>query len=83
MTRDELHIAVLTALASVAPEVEEVKLDSAAAIRDQLDIDSMDFLNFITALHAALGVEVPEKDYSALATVDGCVRYLSSRLGKA
>jgi acyl carrier protein len=83
MTDDDLRAAVLTALATVAPEVEDVTLDPAKEIREQLDIDSMDFLNFMMALHAALGVEVPEQDYPALASLDGCVRYLARKLGKA
>jgi acyl carrier protein len=47
-------------------------------LREQLDIDSMDFLNFVIALHKELGVGLPEKDYPKLATLDGCVDYLAS-----
>jgi acyl carrier protein len=47
-------------------------------LRDQLDIDSMDFLNFVIALHERLGVDVPERDYPQLATFDGCVEYLAA-----
>ena len=55
---------------------------SAARVdfRDQLDLDSMDLLNVVIGLHAALGVEIPEADYSSLATPDGCVDYLLSKL---
>jgi acyl carrier protein len=49
------------------------------AFREQLDLYSMDLLNFIVALHAALGVEIPEADYPKLATLDGCVEYLAAR----
>jgi acyl carrier protein len=48
--------------------------------RDQLDLDSMDLLNVVIGLHAALGVEIPEADYSSLVTPDGCVDYLFSKL---
>jgi acyl carrier protein len=80
MTDAELRAAVLAALASVAPEVEDIKLDPAQDIRDQIEIDSMDFLNFMMALHQALGVEVPEQDYGDVASLDGCVRYLARKL---
>ena len=80
MTNTELRDAVLAALASVAPEVEEIALNPAESIRDQLDIDSMDFLNFMIAVNASVGVEVPEQDYAEVASLDGCVRYLAHKL---
>jgi acyl carrier protein len=49
------------------------------SFRDQLDIDSMDFLNFVIAVHEALHVEIPEADYPKLATLNGCVEYLAAR----
>lgn len=80
MTDAQLRIAVLAALASVAPEVEDITLDPAHDIRNQLEIDSMDFLNFMMALNQALGIEVPEQDYGDVASLDGCVRYLARKL---
>lgn len=80
MNDAELRTAVRAALASVAPEVEDIPLDPADPIRDQIDIDSMDFLNFMIAVHAAVGVEIPESDYGDVASLDGCVRYLSRKL---
>lgn len=50
-------------------------------MRDQPDIDSMDFLNFVIGLHKELKVEIPEADYPKLATLDGCVNYLASFRG--
>jgi acyl carrier protein len=47
-------------------------------LRDQLDLDSMDVLNLVVALHGTLGVEIPEADYPRLATLDDCVEYLAS-----
>jgi acyl carrier protein len=79
MTEAQLREAVLQALFSVAPEAEGEPLDAAANLRDQLDIDSMDFLNFLVALKDAVGVEVPEADYAQVATLDDCVRYLAAR----
>jgi acyl carrier protein len=70
--------AVLDALASVAPEADLGSLDPRAVLRDELDLDSMDFLNFVIALHKALGIEVPERDYGKLTTLEACVDYLTA-----
>jgi acyl carrier protein len=48
------------------------------SFRDQLDIDSMDFLNFVIALHKELRIEIPEVDYPKLATLKGCVEHLTA-----
>jgi len=80
MTRDELRAAVLAALGDVAPEADLGRLDPRAALRDALEIDSMDFLNFVVGVRRRTGVEVPEADYPRLASVDGCVAYLAARL---
>lgn len=80
MTRDEVRTAVLRVLGEIAPEADLSTLKSNVAFRDQLDLDSMDLLNVVVGLHAALGVEVPEADYPGLATLDGCVDYLVTRI---
>ena len=49
-------------------------------LRDQVDLDSMDFLNFLVRLHEKLGVDVPEADYAKLVTLDDFVAYLGARL---
>jgi acyl carrier protein len=49
-------------------------------LREQLDIDSIDFLNFVVGLDEVLHVSVPEGEYGALATLDGCVDYLAARM---
>ena len=79
MTEDEIRDAVLQALSEVAPEADPAELEPDVPLRDQLDIDSMDFLNFVIALDKELGVAVPETDYPKLATLDGCVAYLAAR----
>lgn len=79
MTRDEIATAVFTALRSVAPEVDPNTLRPDVPIRDQADLDSMDFLNFMLAIHASLGVDVPETAYREVATLNGCISYLASR----
>jgi acyl carrier protein len=70
---------VLGALASVAPEMDPAAIDPTQLLREQLDLDSMDFLNFVIALRAALGVDVPESDYPQLARLSTCIEYLKSR----
>ena len=67
-------------LNNIAPEVDIAGIDPAANLREVMDIDSMDFLNFITAIHHRLGIDIPEIDYPKLATLDGAVAYLGTKL---
>ena len=78
MTNGELRETVLRVLGDIAPEADPTTLRPDVSFRDQLDIDSMDFLNFAIALHEELGVDIPEADYPKLATLDGCVEYLAA-----
>ena len=77
---DELRATILDSLLSVAPDVDAATLDPRREFREQFDFDSMDYLSFATALHARLGVDVPEVDYPQLGTLDGCVRYVAAAL---
>ena len=79
MMADELRAVVLRVLGDIAPEADLASLRPDVAFREQLDLDSMDILNFVVGLHGALGVEIPEADYPKLATLDACVEYLASR----
>jgi acyl carrier protein len=81
MTRETIREAVVIALTSVAPEVDPRTLQPGVEFRQEFDLDSMDFLNFVIAIHASLNVDVPETDYSKLATLNGAVEYLATRLG--
>ncbi len=81
MTRDELRAAVIAALRRIAPEADAAALDPDADLRDALDIDSMDFLQLVTALDERLGVAVPEVDYARIRTLRGCVDYLAEKTG--
>ena len=83
MTKDEIREIVLRALGQVAPEADLSQLKPHMRIRDQLDVDSMDLLNFVIGLHQQLQVDIPEADYSKLATLDGCVAYLAALRGAA
>ncbi len=80
MTPQEIRSAVVEALSAIAPEGDYERLRGDRPLRDQLDIDSFDFLNVVIRLHDKLGVDVPEADYTKLATLDGAVAYLASRL---
>lgn len=80
MTPQEIRRAVIEALSAIAPEGDYDTLRGDRPLRDQLDIDSFDFLNVIIRLHDKLGVDVPEADYPKLATLDGAAAYLASRL---
>jgi len=80
MSDDELKELVTRALFEVAPDLEGEAIEPEESFRDQFEIDSMDLLNFIIRLHEATGVDIPEKDYSQLTTLSGCVSYLGARL---
>ena len=80
MTTDEIRAKVVEILGQVVPELDPGELRAGAPLRDELDIDSMDFLNFTIGLHKAFGVEIPEADYRQLATLDGCIAYLAARI---
>lgn len=79
MTRDEIRRTALAALGDIAPEADLDAIDPGRDLRDQLDLDSVDFLRFVIALGAQLDVQVPELDYPKLLTIDGAVAYLAAR----
>jgi acyl carrier protein len=79
-TQEEITNTVLRVLGEIAPEADLLALKPDVSFRDQLDIDSMDFLNFVIGLHDALRVEIPEADYPKMSTLNGCVEYLAGRV---
>lgn len=76
MTPEQARAAVAAALADIAPDVETAALRGDAPLREQAEIDSFDFLNFLLKLKDTSGVEVPETDYRAIETLNGLVTYL-------
>ena len=80
MTHPDIRAVVQEELSNIAPEIDLSAIKPTADLREALDIDSMDFLNFVTAVHHRLGVDVPELDYPKLITLDGAVKYLESKL---
>ena len=79
MTDDEIRKPVFDTLGGIAPEADFDLLDEDEELREALDIDSMDFLNFITGLHQATGVDIPENDYARLSTLTDIVAYLRQK----
>ena len=80
MTDAEIKTAIETCLTPIAPEADLAGLDPEANIRETLDIDSFDFLQFLIALSQRLGIEVPESDYARLGTMSGMIAYFRQRL---
>lgn len=78
--RPTLMATVVTLLRAIAPEVEPATLAPSRPLRQQVDLDSMDWLNFLVSLHEHFGVTIPESDYAGLVTLDNVVDYLQARL---
>jgi acyl carrier protein len=79
MSPAEIKKAVLQAIGEIAPEADPNTIRSDLPLREQLDIDSFDFLNLLVRVHEALGVEIPESDYAKVATLDAFVAYLTTK----
>lgn len=79
MDESTLRRQVLEALQGIAPEVEPATLRGDRPLRDEVDLDSMDWLRFLAALHQRLGVDIPEADYQRLTTLDALIAYLRQR----
>jgi len=80
MKRDDIRAVVFRSLRRVAPEADPGALDVTASLREELDLDSMDVLTFVTALHEELHVDIPEVDYPKVDSIEGCVTYLDAAL---
>ncbi len=78
MTESEARDVLLDALREIAPEADGATLDGGVELAEQLDIDSMDFLNLVTAMSERTGLEIPERDYPKLRTLDDAVAYLAA-----
>ena len=80
MNDAEIRALALRVLQSIAPEIEEVDLRDDKPLRAQIDLDSMDWLNFLLGLHRELSVDIPESDYARLVTLADVVAYLRQRI---
>ena len=81
MDDQEIRAAVFAALQSVAPEISPQDVAPARALREEVDLDSMDFLNFLIRLSAAVGIRIPERDYGRLRSIDDIVAYVAAQRG--
>ncbi len=77
---DEIRKTVLHALHLIAPEADLETLNPDAPLQQEIEIDSMDFLRFMMELNSELKVDVPEKDYNQLETLNKCINYLKSKI---
>lgn len=80
MNDEAIRSLVLRELGNIAPEVDLEQIDPAVELRDQLDLDSMDTLNWVVAIHEATGIDIPEADYPQMVTLNSSVAYLRPRL---
>jgi len=81
MDENTLYRRVIDSLTKVAPDIDPSALDPSVNFRDQVEIDSVDFLGFVLELEKRLGIKVPEIDYPKLSSMNGCLSYLPPRLG--
>jgi acyl carrier protein len=82
MKREEIVIAVKDIIATIAPDEDVSSLAMDVRLREQIELDSMDFLDIVMELRKRYGVQVPEEDYMQLATLQGCADYLGPKLAE-
>ena len=80
MTREEIFEAVKDIIATIAPDEDVTSLTPGERLRDQIELDSMDFLDIVMELRKRYGVQVPEEDYKELASLKSCCDYLHPHL---
>lgn len=83
MTKEELRQAVLEIIADIAPDEDVSGIDDDKPLRDQIGLDSMDFLDIILELRKRHKIDVPEADYQELLTLNSTVEYLLPKLNSA
>ena len=79
MTRDEIVLAIQDIIQTIAPDEDLSNLDNSERLRDQIELDSMDFLDIVMELRKRHNIEVPEADYPHLASLDSCADYLTPK----
>lgn len=80
MTKEEIGQTIIDIITDIVPDEECDDLQPDEPLRDQLDLDSMDFLDIVMELRKQHGIEVPESDYPKLATLNSCIEYLEPKL---
>ena len=82
-TQDDIRGEILSVLTTIAPEVEADDIRDDVLLRDQVDLDSMDWLNFLIGIHKRLHVDIPESDYASLRTLNDVVRFVQRQASAA
>ncbi len=80
MTKEQIKATILEIIAQIIPDEDLSNLKGDIPLREQVELDSMDFIDIIMELRKRYGIEVPEDDYTQLATLDGSVAYLEPRM---
>lgn len=78
MNEQDARAAVKSAIGKVAPDVDLAEVDEGARLRQDLELDSLDFLRLVETIDTATGVDIPERDYPEVATVKGLIGYLAA-----
>lgn len=81
LTRDEATRSIFAVLAGIAPEVDPATVDRSVDLTEQLDLDSMDYLNWMIGIADATGIDIPPRDVSRFLTIDGAAAYLVDHSG--
>ena len=79
MNKTAARDVVIAALTDVAPEIDPDTLDPDMSLRNGADLDSMDFLAYVSGVSEAIEADIPEDDYPQLDTVNAAIAYLASR----
>ncbi len=80
MTAEEIKDVLIEIIEDIDEDADMASLKPDVALRDQLDLDSMDFLDIVMELRKRYKIQIPEADYPHLATLDSCVAYLTPML---
>lgn len=80
MTDEQIKLAIIGIISDIAPDEDTSNIDPAVRLREQMDLDSMDFLDIVMELRKRYGVHVPDTDYMELASLDSCVNYLRGKM---
>ena len=81
MTKQEIKAIIIEEILNIAPDAEEADIPTDARLQTAIEFDSYDFLTLLTAMNERLGVEVPEKDYGQVGTLNDMVDYFAGRIG--
>jgi len=80
VNRDELRSILLQELSDIAPDIDTAMVEDDASLQDEYDLDSMDAVNLVTAIHKRLGVNIPDRDYARMRSIADLLDYIEPRL---